>query len=233
MIIAAIDTTMMLAVTATATFAPAKPRWNDLDANQPVNNVKYVGLMLESTVPITFLKNHELAAITMEYKRECAKDDACYCPGRRQFFYSVDLEKASVDKIGTLTGREEKSLEVFEVSPGSSNITFVGYEGYILLVSTKTKDLIGTLNLNGTARALAFADHGRQLLSFGGDWHIYHWNLRTRTCFHKGVDEGCVYGSALCTSPNGSLFADGSESGIVNIYNRESSKEQGKTYRDC
>ncbi|KAI3956936.1 hypothetical protein MKX01_000970 [Papaver californicum] len=140
--------------------------------------------------------------------------------GRRKFFYSFDLEKEKVDKIGPLTGREEKSLEVFEVSPDSSTIAFVGNEGHILLVSTKTKELIGTMKMNGTARSLAFADGGRQLLSSGGDGHIYHWDLRTRTCIHKAVDEGCINGYSLSTSPNGSLFAAGSGSGIVNIYNR-------------
>ncbi|KAA8534307.1 hypothetical protein F0562_031866 [Nyssa sinensis] len=141
--------------------------------------------------------------------------------GRRKFFYSFDLVKAKVDKIGPLTGREEKSLEVFEVSPDSSTIAFVGNEGYILLVSSKTKELIGTLKMNGTARTLAFANDGQKLLSSGGDGHIYHWDLRTRACFHKAVDEGCINGTALCTSPIGTLFAAGSDSGIVNIYNRE------------
>lgn len=141
--------------------------------------------------------------------------------GRRKFFYSFDLVKAKVDKIGPLVGREEKSLEVFEVSPDSSTIAFVGNEGYILLVSSKTKELIGTLKMNGTARALAFADDGHQLLSHGGDGQVYHWDLRTRMCIHKAVDEGCINGTALCTSPNGSFFAAGSDSGIVNVYNRE------------
>jgi len=141
--------------------------------------------------------------------------------GRRKFFYCFDLVKAKVDKIGPLVGREEKSLELFEVSPDSSTIAFVGNEGYILLVSTKTKELIGTLKMNGTVRSLAFADDGQQLLSSGGDGQVYHWDLRTRACFHKGVDEGCMNGTALCTSPNGKLFAAGSDSGIVNIYNRE------------
>ncbi|KAJ4958892.1 hypothetical protein NE237_026003 [Protea cynaroides] len=50
------------------------PRWSDLDANQHVNNVKYVGLMLES-VPTSFLKSHELSGITMEYRKECGKED--------------------------------------------------------------------------------------------------------------------------------------------------------------
>ncbi|KAJ8899396.1 hypothetical protein K2173_018370 [Erythroxylum novogranatense] len=142
--------------------------------------------------------------------------------GRRKFFYSFDLVKAKVDKIGPLVGREEKSLEVFEVSPDSSTIAFVGNEGYILLVSSKTKELIATLKMNGTARSLAFADDGRQLLSHGGDGQIYHWDLRTRACVHKAVDEGCINGTALCTSPDGNLFAAGSDSGIVNVYNRES-----------
>ncbi|KAK0581957.1 hypothetical protein LWI29_019921 [Acer saccharum] len=141
--------------------------------------------------------------------------------GRRNFFYSLDIVKASIDKIGPLVGREEKSLEVFEVSPDSSMIAFVGNEGYILLVSTKTKELIGTLKMNGTARSLAFTSDGKQLLSSGGDGQIYHWDLRTRTCIHKAVDEGCIKGTTLCTSPNGSFFAAGSESGIVNVYNRE------------
>lgn len=141
--------------------------------------------------------------------------------GRRKFFYCFDLVKARVDKIGPLVGREEKSLEVFEVSPDSKTIAFIGNEGYILLVSSITKELIGTMKMNGTARSLAFANDGQHLLSSGGDGHVYHWDMRTRKCFHKGVDEGCITASALCTSPDSSLFAAGSSSGIVNVYNRE------------
>ncbi|KAJ9560016.1 hypothetical protein OSB04_005176 [Centaurea solstitialis] len=141
--------------------------------------------------------------------------------GRRKFFYSFDLVKAKMDKIGPLVGRDEKSLETFEISPDSNTIAFVGNEGYILLVSSKTKELIGTLKMNGTARALAFVDGGRQLMSTGGDGHIYHWDLRTMTCLHKGVDEGCITGTALSSSPVGNIFAAGSDSGIVNVYNRD------------
>ncbi|KAG1327971.1 U3 small nucleolar RNA-associated protein 18 [Cocos nucifera] len=141
--------------------------------------------------------------------------------GRRKFFYSFDLVKAAVNKIGPLMGREEKSLEVFEVSPDSSTIAFIGNEGYILLMSSRTKELIGTVKMNGSARSLAFADGGQQLLSSGGDGQVYHWDLRTRRCIHKAVDEGCIMGSALCVSPDSSLFAAGSSSGIVNVYKRE------------
>ncbi|XP_031380551.1 palmitoyl-acyl carrier protein thioesterase, chloroplastic-like isoform X2 [Punica granatum] len=49
------------------------PRWSDLDVNQHVNNVKYIGWILESA-PQPILETHELSAITLEYRRECGRD---------------------------------------------------------------------------------------------------------------------------------------------------------------
>ncbi|KAF0907210.1 hypothetical protein E2562_015719 [Oryza meyeriana var. granulata] len=163
------------------------------------------------------------------YIEDCPVYKAAFLPdgsevilsGRRKFFYSFDLVNAAVSKIGPLTGREEKSLEHFEISPDSKTIAFVGNEGYILLISSKTKQLIGTLKMNGNVRSLAFADGGNQLLSSGGDGHVYHWDLRTRKCIHKGTDEGSLAGISLCTSHDSSLFATGSTSGIVNLYKRD------------
>ncbi|GLJ46953.1 hypothetical protein SUGI_0990840 [Cryptomeria japonica] len=46
------------------------PHWSDLDANQHVNNIKYISWIFES-MPISILQNNEIANITLEYKREC------------------------------------------------------------------------------------------------------------------------------------------------------------------
>ncbi|XP_051136074.1 palmitoyl-acyl carrier protein thioesterase, chloroplastic-like [Andrographis paniculata] len=46
------------------------PRWSDMDANQHVNNVKYIGWLLES-VPINVLEDYNLTRMTLEYRREC------------------------------------------------------------------------------------------------------------------------------------------------------------------
>lgn len=138
--------------------------------------------------------------------------------GRRNYFHSFDLEKANFDRIGPLIGREEKSLENFEVSQDSKTIAFVGNGGYILLVSTKTKELTGTLKMNGSVRSLAFSDDGKKLLSSGGDGEVYVWDLRTMKCLYKGVDEGSTCGTSLCSSLDGALFASGTERGIVNVY---------------
>ncbi|KNA17160.1 hypothetical protein SOVF_082660, partial [Spinacia oleracea] len=46
------------------------PRWNDMDANQHVNNVKYIGWILES-VPLNVLQDCDMTSMTLEYRREC------------------------------------------------------------------------------------------------------------------------------------------------------------------
>ncbi|BBN01864.1 fatty acyl-ACP thioesterase B [Marchantia polymorpha subsp. ruderalis] len=50
------------------------PRRGDLDMNQHVNNVKYIGWMLES-LPAPILEGHELTNMTLEYRRECNQSD--------------------------------------------------------------------------------------------------------------------------------------------------------------
>lgn len=48
------------------------PRRSDLDMNQHVNNVKYIGWMMES-VPSSVLDGYELASMSLEYRRECGQ----------------------------------------------------------------------------------------------------------------------------------------------------------------
>lgn len=58
--------------TAAYVLSGLTPRWSDLDVNQHVNNVKYIGWILEG--PQSILETHELSAITLEYRRECGRD---------------------------------------------------------------------------------------------------------------------------------------------------------------
>ncbi|KAL9422560.1 hypothetical protein AB3S75_034770 [Citrus x aurantiifolia] len=50
------------------------PRWSDMDANQHVNNVKYIGWILES-VPIHVLEDYNMTSMTLEYRRECRQSN--------------------------------------------------------------------------------------------------------------------------------------------------------------
>ncbi|KAJ6848882.1 palmitoyl-acyl carrier protein thioesterase, chloroplastic-like [Iris pallida] len=50
------------------------PRWSDMDVNQHVNNVKYIGWILES-VPLNVLEDYHLSSMTLEYRRECRQSN--------------------------------------------------------------------------------------------------------------------------------------------------------------
>ncbi|XP_052211469.1 oleoyl-acyl carrier protein thioesterase, chloroplastic [Diospyros lotus] len=50
------------------------PRRADFDMNQHVNNVTYIGWVLES-MPQEVIDTHELETITLDYRRECQHDD--------------------------------------------------------------------------------------------------------------------------------------------------------------
>ncbi|KAL6581147.1 hypothetical protein OROMI_007070 [Orobanche minor] len=51
-----------------------QPRWSDMDANQHVNNVKYIGWLLES-VPINVLEDYNMKRMTLEYRSECPQSN--------------------------------------------------------------------------------------------------------------------------------------------------------------
>ncbi|XP_057437093.1 oleoyl-acyl carrier protein thioesterase 1, chloroplastic [Lotus japonicus] len=50
------------------------PRRADLDMNKHVNNVTYIGWVLES-MPQEIIDSHELRSITLDYRRECQQSD--------------------------------------------------------------------------------------------------------------------------------------------------------------
>lgn len=141
---------------------------------------------------------------------------------RRRFYYVYDMNAGTVEKRDPLFGREEKSLESFEISPDGKIVAFLGNEGYILLASLMSKQLVGTLKMNGSVRAITFAKGGLELLALGGDGEVYNWDIGARRCIHKGRDDGCVKGTTICASLDSKLFATGSNSGVVNLYDRKS-----------
>lgn len=55
----------------------------------------------------------------------------------------------------------------------------------------------------------------------GGDGVVHTWDLRTRRCVERQIDEGCLNSTALTCSNSGRLFATGSNSGVVNVYDRQ------------
>ena len=93
--------------------------------------------------------------------------------GRRPFFYIYDAISGNIQKIQSIVGRKERSLEKFTVSPSGDVIAFVGNDGYIILVDGKSRQWIGDLKMNGSVRAITFSEDGEYIMGSGSDGDVY------------------------------------------------------------
>ena len=93
--------------------------------------------------------------------------------GRRPFFYVYDAVSGNIQKIPSIIGRKERSLEKFKVSPDGRYIAFMGNDGYVILVDGKTRQWIGDLKMNGSVRAVTFSEDGEYVLGSGSDGDVY------------------------------------------------------------
>ncbi|KAI8100834.1 hypothetical protein M9434_005219 [Picochlorum sp. BPE23] len=148
-----------------------------------------------------------------------------FCTGRRNFFYSLDLETSKMEKVSRIFGRHEKSFESFIGSNASDTVAFLGQDGTLPLVSVSSRQLIDTLKMNGTVRSGAFSQNGMYLYTSGGDGVVNIWDMRMRQCLRQFVDEGSLGSTSIAANGN-SMIAAGSKSGIVNIYKDVSSTSQ-------
>jgi U3 small nucleolar RNA-associated protein 18 len=96
-------------------------------------------------------------------------------------------------------------------------IVIIGLDGYCMLLSTSTKRWVGNVKMNSTAVSVAFTPGYIWTLSQDGE--IYKWDLQTRHCIHRFVDQGNVRATTMAISDDFSWLAVGSTSGIVNLYN--------------
>jgi len=140
--------------------------------------------------------------------------------GRRPFFYWYDLDAGRVTKVPRIFGRTETSLDKFTASPDGQWLAFTGKNGYVILVSNRTKQWVADLKMNGKCRDLAFSPDSKYLIASGSDADVYTWDIRSRRCTVKYHDEGGTLTTALAVSSQGSwkYTAVGSESGVVNLY---------------
>jgi len=165
-------------------------------------------------------------------RRACFADGghSVVASGRRPFFYVYHLQAGRVERVTGLAGRSERSYEGFCESPVASHagasggsaslLAFFGDQGHIPLVSLQTRQCVATLKMNGSVRCAAFGPDGNTLYSAGGDGEVYVWDIRTRRCVERMVDDGCVRATSLACAPDSSHFAVGSDSGVVNLYQK-------------
>jgi len=147
--------------------------------------------------------------------------------GRRQHFYSIDIETAAVTRVPGIRGREDKSLESMSLSPCGSYIAVLGNDGYIILLSARTKQYVGCMKQNGSVRSISFSPDGALLFSTGSDGTVYVWDVASRRALYRHQDAGSVNGTAIAVDQaDKGYYAVGSDSGVVNLYNTAALSER-------
>lgn len=144
---------------------------------------------------------------------------------QRRSFHVYDMIKGEVIKIPEIRGREERYFDKFYVSPDGKHLIFLGTNGYLILLSSKTKQWIGNLKMSGSVQSVAFNANGSRMFTAGGDGEVCIWDMNTRSCVHKFRDEGCLNSTSLAASRDGQYLACGSDSGVVNIYDNQCSHQ--------
>ncbi|XP_044531014.1 U3 small nucleolar RNA-associated protein 18 homolog [Gracilinanus agilis] len=138
-----------------------------------------------------------------------------------KILYVYDMMGGNVIPVHQVRGLKEKFVRNFEVSPDGSSLLLNGSSGYFHLLSMKTKELIGSMKINGKVAASAFSSDSTKIYASSVDGEVYIWDVNTRKCLNKFTDEGCLRGLSIAVSRNGQYVACGSSSGVVNVYNQD------------
>ena len=134
------------------------------------------------------------------------------------YYYYYDMIAARIVKIPYFIGKEKFCLDKFVLSNDQKYIASRGKNGFINILTAKTKEHVFDLKMNGEVMSMSFTDDSNMLFSHGNCGKVYIWDIRKRQCVNRFTDEGCIAGTAITLSPNSEYCCTGSDMGVVNVY---------------
>lgn len=140
---------------------------------------------------------------------------------KNKMFYLYDMMEGRVTPVHTVRGLNEDRVKEFSVCPEGGALLLTGTNGYLHLLTLKTKEVVRSLKINGDVIGVAFSPDGSKVFANSEDGEVYLWDLRSSRCVSRFPDEGAVRSTSIAASQNGQYLACGSQSGVVNIYSQE------------
>ncbi|XP_044153534.1 U3 small nucleolar RNA-associated protein 18 homolog [Bufo gargarizans] len=136
-----------------------------------------------------------------------------------RMFYVYDMMGGNIIPVTNVRGLGEKTIKKFEVSPDGSFLLLHGSSGYLHLLSMKSKELIGSMKMNAGSVKSVFSPDSSKIFSASEEGDVYIWDVNSRRCLNRFVDDGSLFGTSLAVSRDSRYVSCGSKSGVVNIYN--------------
>ncbi|XP_062865300.1 U3 small nucleolar RNA-associated protein 18 homolog [Trichomycterus rosablanca] len=140
---------------------------------------------------------------------------------RNKLFYVYDMMEGRIVPVPSVRGLNEQRVKDFEVCPDGEFLLLTGSSGFLHLMTTRTKEVVRSLKINGNVCAAAFNSDGSKIFTNSEDGEVYIWDVRSSKCLNRFVDDGCVRGTSLALSRDDRFLACGSQSGVVNIYSQK------------
>lgn len=162
--------------------------------------------------------------------------DEIFFAGRRRFFHSWNLSTGLVRKVTKIQGHqhEQRTMERFRLAPDGRHMALIATSrkggGMLNIVSVGSMQWVAQARLDGRGGIADFCwwRSGEGITILGRDGQVAEWSLATRRTVGLWRDEGSVGGTVMAMGgkdgPEGlggdRWVAVGSNSGVVNIYDR-------------
>jgi U3 small nucleolar RNA-associated protein 18 len=164
------------------------------------------------------------------------KGDKIFFSGRRRYFHTWDLPSGTIQKVNRVYGHkeEQRSMERFKLSPCGRYMGLVGSSkrggGVINILDANTTQWIAAARIEGKNGVADFAwwGDGEGLTIVGKGGEVGEWSVESKCFLARWIDDGSIGATVVVLGgKNGPkpLGGDrwvviGSQSGIVNIYDR-------------
>jgi U3 small nucleolar RNA-associated protein 18 len=165
------------------------------------------------------------------------KGDKIFFSGRRRYFHTWDLPSGVIQKTTQVYGQkdDQRTMERFQLSPCGRYMALVGSSkkggGIINILDANTTQWIAAMRIEGNNGVADFAwwSDGEGLTVIGKGGEVSEWSVEDRSYVARWFDDGFAPTVLTLGGSNGpkALGGDrwvviGSQSGIVNIYDRRS-----------
>ncbi|XP_034567681.1 U3 small nucleolar RNA-associated protein 18 homolog isoform X2 [Notolabrus celidotus] len=140
---------------------------------------------------------------------------------KNKMFYLYDMMEGRVTPVHSVRGLNEARVKEFSVCPDGGALLLTGTNGYLHLLTLKTKEVVRSMKINGDVCGVAFSHDGSKVFANSEEGEVYVWDMRSSRCVNRFTDDGCVKGTSIAASRNGRYLACGSQSGVVNVYSQE------------